>query len=369
MNDAVAVGQKRIRRQIGPDKIYRCAGRRNRNPDVAGTPEGNICIGIGIGQVADFIGRIRRHGNFLVHQRIQRLFCIQVIMPLEENIHIVGHHQLVNGQAPAGAVSIKLIIGGCVPTVTSPFGTFGSDLGSATLPAGMVSKHKFEFGIAVLQRVFQPGVLGKAKGPVPIQRFGIDAAIAVHIQHHEEGIAPGPGEVVFRLADAIGFVGGVAGVKAVRIRIGIIIFPPLCAIYGNVLSVVLLQVKTIFTLVVAEANIKRHGVANFFQVLQVIFVQVVHVLAGSGIGRMIITKNITQRHHKIGTVFGLIGQGNLVHVAYAFLIIQVFIGFEVKAEGRTGSALGVKSVLRRSGKSACCASAVAESVVILGVSA
>ncbi len=100
---------------------------------------------------------------------------------------------------------------------------------AASCAEDVVGEHKFESGLAVGEGVSEPVVLGFAEGDAPhISGLVValaegcvygDGGVLIGVYDDEEGVSPGPGEIVLEFADVFDFF-GIAGVKGVWFGLG-----------------------------------------------------------------------------------------------------------------------------------------------------
>ena len=86
-------------------------------------------------------------------------------MPLEEDADFVGGHELVDGRGPSWPLHSKVQLP--ILARTTPLPQFGQLNAPAPCSHDVVRKNKFEFGLALFKRAFQPVVLGIAMGHIP----------------------------------------------------------------------------------------------------------------------------------------------------------------------------------------------------------
>ena len=140
-------------------------------------------------------------------------------MALEEHADLVLHHQLVDGQFPAGTLFLEGAF--ALLALAAPFVEIGFVDAAAAGAEDVVSEDELMLRLAGLERVLEPLVLGVADGDAPpvavllvgalvfLAALAAEAAVdqrrgvPVVIEEHEERIAPGPGAVALERADVL----------------------------------------------------------------------------------------------------------------------------------------------------------------------
>jgi hypothetical protein len=170
--------------------------------------------------------------------------------------------------------------------------------------------------------------------------------MAIHVEHDEEGIPPGPCVIVFGQADAVGLLRGVSGVEAVREGVGVIVLTPERPPHPQVVGRVQAQVVAVLAFMIPQAEVEGDGMADGTQEGSVVQVQLGQFGGGDGERQVVVAEGIPEGDHEVRPVVRLVLEHDLVHAPDALLVVEVLVRLEGEGERPAGFSLCGQRVLR-----------------------
>ncbi len=242
VEDAGGIGRHRIAGgAVAADVVGHGLVGADGDADVAAVGEE---VAGGVGSEIDVLtvsgaaeaGVVRRAGlrAFEIDDAVFGLIAVEVVVAVEDDVHLVHHEQIMDRHVPAGPLRGES--GAAIGVFATPL-VFVADFDAAacgvlrrwhTADDGLraaaddvVHEDELILRAAVFERVAQPVILRFAKAPHPgvVGGVGVRVRIPEGIKHDEERLAPLEGVVVLQQAKraaGVVFRRGIASVEGVR---------------------------------------------------------------------------------------------------------------------------------------------------------